>query len=91
MSYVRDIVSSKRTPGSFATEVVLSCGHEAVLFGDVEHLVRLYGRLASQCVECLKEDLRRADGKEEAVEPPPSHKYFYALRRLPGKIIFLRR
>ena len=27
----------------------------------------------------------------DAVEPPPSHKYFYALRRLPGRIIFLRR
>lgn len=53
--FLRDIVSHKSTPDGIAAEVVLSCGHKTILIGDMNNLVAMYGRLASQCAECLNE------------------------------------
>ena len=64
-SFLRDIVSQRTTPDGFATEVVLSCGHEAILIGTMDHLIAMYGRLASQCADCLEQWVREQREQEQ--------------------------
>jgi hypothetical protein len=51
--FLRNITSTTRSPDSGVTLAHLECGHDVVLFGDLAHLMALYGRLACQCSVCL--------------------------------------
>lgn len=63
--FLRDIVSQKHTPEGFATEVKLSCGHSAILFGNLTHLVAMYGRLACHCADCMSEEVKRRAAEDD--------------------------